>query len=240
MTSGSYEEVRRVKKQIARETHKLKKTLAVRHKCSGKRQLLVLGQIPIFLTMAECIRLMAGARQSALGMAAQAFSPRAGEAVNARFDQAVEGTVAAKRELWLEPSMSTDGALWIPDLTLADPYHIMPATVSMLTFISVYNQSKPPSSATIDDKNELKREEKPGPRALRRLLLGFSMMLFPLTLEIPAAVMVYWAGSTASAMFFNFTIDRRWPLKAPPRTCKRPLPVRQKAWDRDSRNWNFS
>ncbi|KAK3060395.1 hypothetical protein LTS18_008633 [Coniosporium uncinatum] len=239
MASGK-EKASKVRAQIFWETRKKKKELAVRHRCTNIRQFIVLGQIPIFLTMAECIRLMSGARQSILGTAANAMSPKAGEAVDARFDKVVDGTVAAKRELWFEPSMTTDGALWIPDLTMADPHYILPAAVSALMFTSIYNQSKPPTSATADDKKDLKQEKATGRTALRSVLLGVSLLVFPLTLEFPAAVMVYWFGSTASAIVFNQIIDRQLPLKAPPRMCKRPLPVKRKPWDEKDQGLDLS
>ncbi|KAJ9656094.1 hypothetical protein H2201_008645 [Coniosporium apollinis] len=94
-------------------------------------------------------------------------------------------TVDAPAQLvsWLEPSMANEGALWFQDLTVADPTLTLPFVVSGIMFLNVWRGSA-----------QTKRvgRESVGAKTLRRGLLLLTLAIGPLTLNVPAGVMVYW------------------------------------------------
>ncbi|KAL5120124.1 hypothetical protein ACEQ8H_001949 [Pleosporales sp. CAS-2024a] len=139
-----------------------------------------LGQIPIFFIMAETIRQKCAAREGLLGLGFSAF--RAEDAT------AAVGEVALNTSKWFEPSLATEGMLWFPDLLVADPTGVLPFIVSGLMFTNVYITKNSPDSVT------------GWPLAFRRILLGFSLLIGPLCQNVPAALLLYWAGSTTSVM----------------------------------------
>ncbi|XP_012686319.2 mitochondrial inner membrane protein OXA1L [Clupea harengus] len=80
------------------------------------------------------------------------------------------------------PSMQTGGALWFPDLTMADPYYILPLAVTGTMFAIL----------------ELGAEsgvDNPNLRAMKTVLRVMPFFILPLTINFPTAVFTYWMTS---------------------------------------------
>jgi inner membrane protein COX18 len=199
-------------------------------------------QIPIFFTMAELIRKMCGTRDGLLALTASSLTrlkdwvtggteaaTDAGAASSAleASDAApealsvasalngtttmtnVDGLAAMATNPFFEPSLATEGMLWFPNLITPDPF--LPFIVSGLMFSNIYFSKNAPTS----DKN--------WPNALRRVLLGVSLLIGPLCQNLPAGLMLYWAGSTTSVMAWNKWLDWKYPAPTDFTACKRPL-----------------
>ncbi|XP_074555503.1 mitochondrial inner membrane protein OXA1L [Halichoeres trimaculatus] len=80
------------------------------------------------------------------------------------------------------PSMQTGGALWFPDLTLADPYYILPLAVTGTMFFILELGAE----SGIDN---------PNLRAMKTVFRVMPFIILPLTINFPTAVFTYWLTS---------------------------------------------
>ncbi|CAJ2512129.1 Uu.00g077540.m01.CDS01 [Anthostomella pinea] len=110
-----------------------------------------------------------------------------------------------------EPSMAVEGCLWFPDLTIADPYHILPFALSITLVAHVIPKSgdgiralfgpktttdqSAPSALTDDDKLAIGEKTR---SFFHRVLLVAAIAVGPATLNLPAAVHLYWLSSSAT------------------------------------------
>lgn len=203
-------------------------------------------QIPIFFTMAEVIRKMCGARDGLLalttssikgikdkitgGAAATTDAPAVTDAAavpdaawtpdalsvasaynNTTSAANVDDLAAISTSPFFEPSLANEGMLWFTDLTMPDPF--LPFIVSGLMFSNIYFTKNAPT----DTRN--------WSNAVRRVLLGVSLLIGPLCQNLPAGLMLYWAGSTSSVMFWNKWLDWKYPAPRDFTACKRPLQI---------------
>ncbi|EON68836.1 hypothetical protein W97_08094 [Coniosporium apollinis CBS 100218] len=179
-------------------------------------------QFPVFLCLAETVRRMCGANVGLLGLMfgrqKEAPTLEGWQDTTAGQEGAIvaagqEGAVDAPVQLapWLEPSMANEGALWFQDLTVADPTLTLPFLVSGIMFLNLWR-------ASVQAKGS-RRESLPA-KTLRRTLLLLTLAIGPLTLNVPAGVMVYWLGSSLCAMTTGAWLDSRYPLKVPPKAAK--------------------
>jgi mitochondrial inner membrane protein COX18 len=187
------------------------KDLAALHRrwsCGLGRRLLPVLQFPVWLVMAETIRRMLGIESGLLGLAVKAFTTAPTDAIAIAESGAATPTLNGS---FLEPSLATEGMLWFPNLMVPDPTLTLPFILSGVMLGNILIGSTP-----------TKRVGRFQQR-LRRLLIVVALAIGPLTLQLPAGLLLYWISSTSSAMLMNTILDIFWPLKAPPVACKRPL-----------------
>lgn len=174
-------------------------------------------QIPIFLIFTETLRRMMGMRSSILFRGGQA-PPKEGDS-SASLVNVVETTnpdisAVADSTSWYDPSMTLEGPFAIIDLTASDPTMILPLMVSALMFANLgYGNRQSQGIA----KSKFSRR-------LHNSLMGFAVMLFPLTLHLPAGFLYYWACSSASSLGSNILVDWLYPPRPVVRPCRRRLP----------------
>ncbi|XP_071374360.1 mitochondrial inner membrane protein OXA1L isoform X2 [Centroberyx affinis] len=85
------------------------------------------------------------------------------------------------------PSLQTGGALWFPDLTMADPYYILPLAVTGTMFFIL----------------ELGAEsgvDNPNLRAMKTVFRIMPFVILPLTINFPTAVFTYWLTSNCFSL----------------------------------------
>ncbi|KAF2266691.1 hypothetical protein CC78DRAFT_531487 [Lojkania enalia] len=171
-------------------------------------------QLPIFLTMAEVIRRMCGTRSGLIGL----FMNATGLGSSSENDVLVGGATASAPAVlsnpWFDVSLANEGMLWFPDLLVPDPTGILPFIVSGLMFSNIYFTNNSPEKL-----QKMTRLSK----TIRRTLLLVSLAIGPLTQNVPAALMFYWASSTTSVMIWNKWLDKRYPTPEGFTKCKRPL-----------------
>ncbi|KAF4313979.1 Membrane insertion protein OxaA/YidC [Botryosphaeria dothidea] len=228
--------------RVARDKAKLAMTkygyqLRRRWRAERWRQMLPIAGFPVFIAVAEVIRRMAGCRSGLWGLifgtgsSSSETSKVGGDAGAIQASDVPLDTLDAVAELkgttslpspvpdsavlsnWIEPSFATEGALWFPNLMLADPNMILPFLVSGLTMATLYRGSKPPGEG----------KEKPAGIILKRVLMTGALAIGPLTLQLPAGILLYWAASTMSAYLSHLYLDKFYPLVMPPRPCRRSV-----------------
>lgn len=108
----------------------------------------------------------------------------------------VQSTVAG---LGPDVSMATGGCLWFPDLTAADPLHILPFALSALLLLNILPRTIHNIKVMLGD----------GPPAtnvtgvtlwqlrLQRGMVVLALAIGPVTMDLPAALHLYWISSAA-------------------------------------------
>ncbi|KAM7208504.1 hypothetical protein V8F20_001185 [Naviculisporaceae sp. PSN 640] len=166
---------------------------------------------PVWLFNMEVLRKLSGVGHGFLGMV---FSKISGNEI-------AFGSSAA------DPSLVTGGFLWFPDLTVADPYHILPGMLSVLLVLNILPESREGLRALIGMGSRASAPPKyttsmKGRLAVQRTLLILSACAGPLTASFPAAIHFYWVTSAAVTLVMKKLADRWWPLPKMPKieVCK--------------------
>ena len=161
-------------------------------------------QLPVFILAIDTIRAMCGVEYGLLGL----FSPSPSEK-----DTTVTKDVDEKAVSSLfEPSLATEGALWFPDLLVADSALVLPFALSASLLAAILLQER-----------KLQREGIPfgkGRIWLGRVLKSWALLIGPATLHLPSGMLIYWISSTWFALGQNLVLDRYLPIKPIVKPCK--------------------
>ncbi|CAK7223244.1 hypothetical protein SBRCBS47491_005142 [Sporothrix bragantina] len=200
--------------------------------------------LPPWLVIIEAIRRMCGAPTGLLGMilrssgstavaeAAAAEATTAATAASASSDAvdvaSIASTVSPQTvpdsvSALIDPTFATGGCLWFPDLTVADPYHILPFALSAMLVVnilpstdiarrSLFGLSAKSGGVPGSGNNTPILVESVAARALQRALLIMSIFVGPLTLHFPAAIHLYWLSSAAVTYMITRAIRIIWPV----------------------------
>ncbi|ODH45887.1 hypothetical protein GX48_08046 [Paracoccidioides brasiliensis] len=163
-------------------------------------------QLPFWLAFMESIRSMSGWQPGLLVILQQWISPD-----------------AAKAQVPVELSLSTEGAFWLPDLTASDPLHVLPFAISALMFTHITWGSK------ICKAKELPMLASQGNLqgifswAIQRTFQVMSIWIAPALMhsEAPAALGIYWLTTTSVAIIQSRLLKKFMPPPTVPKPCER-------------------
>lgn len=185
-----------------------------RWNCGFWKNYLPLLQLPVFLLFIESIRSLSGASQGLLGLIwnrSSATDPATenlggiGTVTNGNTTLEVTDYTAAQpisvQTLGIDPTMATEGALWFPDLTAADPMLVLPFMLSATMFLNIFSGPRRAIEQTLVQKRIM--------RALGMVALAAG----PLCLHFPSGMLVYWISSSMTAYAQAALLDRFMPLK---------------------------
>ncbi|EFE32935.1 mitochondrial export translocase Oxa2, putative [Trichophyton benhamiae CBS 112371] len=163
-------------------------------------------QLPVWLAMMESLRRMVGMSGGLLSI------------IQSWIESKVDGAPIIE----IEPSMAMEGALWFPDLLVADPIHVLPVVLAASMFTNVTWGWKVKSAAEI---SKLQRSEAIRERSfkiLKRVLQGLSIWLAPVMIysQAPAGLLIYWISSSTFATAQTQIVRRVMRTKAPPAPCR--------------------
>ena len=167
-----------------------------------KRFLPVL-QLPVWLIVIETIRKMCGTHAGLLGLLTRTSQ----EAV----EQPGTDSVAevSPSVVPVEESFSGGVALWFPDLLLPDPLLILPFVLSGSLFANIhFNSSRPgvtPSNFS---------------RRLTNTLKILALAIGPATLQVPAAMLIYWISSSLFALGQHAILEWYMPASPSVKPCR--------------------
>ena len=162
-------------------------------------------QLPVFIVAIDTIRAMCGVEQGLLGL----FSKLSSEDDTGATQGAAEKAVNS----FFEPSLATEGALWFPDLLVADPALVLPFALSASLLTTVIAQER-----------RLQREGIPlGKKQILvgRILKILALIIGPAMLHLPSGMLIYWISSTWLAFGQNWVLDRYLPSKPLIKPCER-------------------
>ncbi|KAK7755624.1 hypothetical protein SLS62_002233 [Diatrype stigma] len=126
-----------------------------------------------------------------------------------------------------ESSLATGGVLWFPDLTVPDPWHVLPLTLSAVLVLNLWPKTVAQRQAVFNIDGGGGPPAAASPRAgtapmrtlgmkgrlsLQRGLLVVSFLVGPLTMNLPAALHMYWITSSAVSFATAKVLTRLYPV----------------------------
>lgn len=121
-----------------------------------------------------------------------------------------------------EPSLTTGGALWFPDLTIADPWHVLPLALSAVLVVNLWPSTDAGRRALFNmgPKAHESNSAAPGQLSMgarvalriQRFMLPVSLLIGPLTMDLPAALHLYWITSASASWATTKILKRAYPL----------------------------
>ena len=203
-----------------------------------------LAVFPVWLVGIEALRRMCGGPRGLLGSLMVGFKDRgeeegtaattasdgvgvsgAGEPASASASLAAGGgpgqeqvqeALAGAGAGLVDPTMATGGCLWFPDLTVPDPYHILPFALSAVIVLNMLPRSEVGMRTLLGmDKAAVVPMQSKWQLRLRRGLLLVGLAIGPVTMHLPAALHLYWLSSSALTWIVTDIIARLMPLPKP-------------------------
>ncbi|CAN8103356.1 unnamed protein product [Discula destructiva] len=215
--------------------------------------------LPIFVSNLEVIRRMCGGPRGLFGRLvfgasgadgpadpATAAATMSAEGISASTPFAAdmaEAAVASHRDvisdISVEPTFATEGCLWFPNLLESDPLHILPFALSailvahMIPGTSAARRELIGLSPVAGDKHAVMMGQTGKRRALQRTMLILAFAMGPITMDMPAALHLYWLSSAGFSLAVTKGLRRALPIpKNTVRPCQgmempllRPKPV---------------
>lgn len=133
---------------------------------------------------------------------------------------ALEGMAKAKM-----PSLMTGGVAWFPDLTVADPYYVLPIASSAMTLLVLETGAETGTSAM---------NQTPQARMVKNVLRGVTVLAAWFISNFPAALLVYWTTTNTFSLCQLMALRTRFLkrlLKLPERIEHPPQPhIKQKSF----------
>ncbi|KAJ1338763.1 mitochondrial inner membrane protein COX18 [Microdochium nivale] len=201
--------------------------------------------LPIWLVAIDSIRRLCGGPRGLLGAfflpnrdantpTDAAAAPSLSPALDGAAPSDVVSATSSSAETVIstaEPSLMTEGALWFTDLTVADPYHILPFALSAVLVANMIpkNNARMRELFGLDPVRSAANTSSSSPstgsqgttsasqqgavrRGLGRGMLIVSALVGPLTMDLPAAIHLYWLTSACASRATTRLIDRLYPL----------------------------
>jgi inner membrane protein COX18 len=115
----------------------------------------------------------------------------------------------------LDPTLYTEGMLWFPDLTIADPMHIFPVVLGITALCNVEWTLKTLELLRLTKKLRFRPTLSDAVGNLTKLSIVFMMAI---SLHAPAALTIYWISSQVYSLFQNVIMDLVFPISFTPKT----------------------
>lgn len=180
-----------------------------RHGCGMWKNFLALLQLPIFLSVMEAIRKMCGSNQGLLGMMMGNDLTVATGVEDVTGVITGEGLLTSAISIPLETSLATEGALWFPNLLLADPQLALPFILSATILLNIF------SSRARSGVQQSKWQK----RLMRSMGLA-ALAIGPLMINVPSALLVYWISSSGAAVAQAVLLDKLMPMPKAVKACE--------------------
>lgn len=216
-----------VERDTAQAIRVKRRELYKRWNCGYWKSYLPLTQLVVWLPIMEAIREKAGARSGILGLFTGEKEVPETISISSEMQSTLQPDIPISSETItqlknIDPSFATEGALWFPDLSVADPMLILPFLLSASMFLNIYvSRTRRVPGSTISTSR----------RRLDTTLGIIALAVGPLTLQIPAGMLVYWISSMNIGIVQNLIMERWMPLKPPVTPCglniKKAVPVKK-------------
>lgn len=158
-----------------------------------------LAALPVWLVGIEALRRMCGGPKGLIGTVV--FGAGAGAEGGGGAAGVGEGLAAAAAATGVEEGLATGGCLWFPDLTVADPLHVLPIALSVVLVANVMPRTQVGARRMfgLDDGGTTVAMGKTSER-LRRGLVVMALAIGPVTMDLPAALHLYWLSSATLSL----------------------------------------
>lgn len=184
--------------------------------------------LPVFVSNIQVLWRMCGGQQGILGrlmFGSQTMNDKitttpASATATAQSNESGELMVSeysnVQETITLEPILANGGCLWFPNLLEADPYHVLPFAVSAVMMLNIMpwniagirgllGLSGPEGQIAISTTSKTAR-------ALQRAMFLLSLLLGPLTMDMPAAIHLYWISSATTTLLISKGLKKLMPI----------------------------
>ncbi len=165
------------------------------------KYLLQLIQFPIFLVVIETIRRISGVYDGLLGLLAKAIT-KAKPGDETPGQELIQDSVVP-----VVQSLAAEGALWFPNLLVPDPISVLPFLLSGTLLFNMYLHRRH------------KYETNKWGRRYLNAGMFLCLMVGPMTIQLPAAMHVYWLSTSAFAIIQNLIFQKYMPSLPPVKPC---------------------
>ncbi|KAI1410023.1 hypothetical protein F5Y13DRAFT_79642 [Hypoxylon sp. FL1857] len=183
---------------------------SLRRICGGPR-----GMLGSFITGRGEDAAAASSTQGAVGAAIS--STAAADQVST-IDPSTASLIAEHARHLPDPSIAVEGCLWFPDLSVADPYHVLPLALSIAISANFLPKTKAGFQQLLglkhDDGSAVQTAAAQRQLRLRRILILSTSMIGPMTADLPAALHLYWLSSSATHWATGQILSRFMPIEA--------------------------
>ncbi|KAI1816616.1 hypothetical protein GGS20DRAFT_200016 [Poronia punctata] len=140
-----------------------------------------------------------------------------------------DGGKAATLATHVDPTLAVEGCLWFPDLTAPDPYHILPFALSATLLWNML----PETRQQLIDRFRIASGRQAGgmqsnmteiytqvafkermQSTFYLTLIGLATLVGPLTMDLPAALHLYWVVSSATNALTSMALKKLMPINA--------------------------
>lgn len=161
-------------------------------------------QLPIFLVVIETLRKMSGVHDGLLGLLSKAITSANPGAETYGYDELMQ-----EISVPFVHSLAEEGAFWFPNLLVPDPFSALPFVLSGTLLINIYLHRRHAPDLDLD---------KWGRRYLNAVTI-LAFMAGPLTLQLPAAMHVFWLSTSTFAIGQNLFLQKYMPRLPPVGPC---------------------
>jgi len=112
----------------------------------------------------------------------------------------------------VESDFATEGALWFPNLLLADPQLLLPFMLSGAILLNLFGH-KPVALG-------------PWMTRFRRSMGIVALCVGPIMIHVPSALVLYWVSSSVLAYGQSLLLERLMPIKKSITPCQPKRPMR--------------
>ena len=179
---------------------------------------------PVWLLGIESIRRLCGGPRGLMGQLVAGEEGKGevgvGEAVTGATAGGVPETeaVTAAITTGVDQSLATGGCLWFPDLLVPDPTHVLPFALSAVMVANVLPRTREGRRMVLGMASP-GNVQRGSPR-LTRILLVMALAVGPITIDLPAALHLYWLSTSAIAFIQNELMNKFMPLPKQQKICK--------------------
>lgn len=163
-----------------------------------------LAQLPIFLLVIETIRKMSGVRDGLLGLLAKAFTGANHQDGSPGHELMQDSAVP------VVTSFADEGAFWFTNLLVPDPFSALPLLLSGTMLLNIFLQWR--------QGHEIGKWG----RRYRNAVTFLAFMVGPMTLQMPAAMHLYWLSSSTFAVGETLLVQYYKPSPRPVKPCPPP------------------
>ncbi|KAI1401966.1 hypothetical protein F4819DRAFT_303996 [Hypoxylon fuscum] len=133
-------------------------------------------------------------------------------------DPSAASTVVEHARHLPDPSIALEGCLWFPDLSVADPYHILPLALSVTIVATMLPKTSAGRRQLFGLKSADDETSELTPTAQRQLRLRRGLMFLGasigfVTMDMPAALHLYWLSSSAMQWSMSKALSHFMPIK---------------------------
>lgn len=202
-------------KRVTKSTNKVYKTWGTQR----WKEWLPLGTLPVWLVGIESVRRLAGAPLGLMGTLISGLAGTPAALDPSSISSSSTEVLPAAQEVLssVDASMTTGGWLWFTDLTAADPLHILPFALSAIMLANTLPRSLADIRALAGGESVTQGQMAVGGnRPLQRFFVLLAVALGPITMNLPAALHIWWISTSGLMLVQKEVVRKIWPMKAHP------------------------